>query len=197
MRKNKKAVKIKKNEKVLIVIDMQNDFLTGSLSCASETKIEQLLTNVDNKINEYESNNCRIFYTMDTHDSDYLNTREGKYLPVEHCEKDSWGWQLEERIKDRAFTYAKSSIVLKDRFGAVYPWADESFFEPNTDIEIIGVATNICVISNALILRSFFPEINISVDASCCMGTNLSDHYKALSIMEDCHIDITNNKKGE
>ena len=163
--------------KTLIVIDMQNDFIDGSLGTKEAVLIVQ---NVKKKIIEYKSKGYEIIYTRDTHNSDYLNTSEGKRLPVEHCIKGSYGWQIADGI------YAEGSeIIDKPSFGYT-GWADRRF----TDIEIVGLCTDICVVSNALILKALYPDTQIKVDSKSCAGVTPETHSAALETMKMCQIDV-------
>lgn len=177
--------------KVLIVVDMQNDFITGSLGSKDAQKI---VGNVINKIKEYKDNGDKVIFTRDTHYDNYLKTHEGKMLPVKHCIAGTEGWQIPDII-DRA----ECEHINKPTFG----WdlwrlviADNGKVETRQyamdNIEIIGLCTDICVISNALILRSAYPEANIVVDASCCAGTSFEKHEAALEVMKSCQIEVIN-----
>lgn len=168
--------------KTLIVVDMQNDFVTGSLGTKEAQKI---ITNVRQKISEYDRRGDEIIFTRDTHYYNYFNTREGKMLPVLHCVCESDGWRIVDGLETSDCTY-----INKENFGW-HNWGDRSFKE----IEIIGVCTDICVISNAIILRAQFPEVNIVVDANCCAGTTPELHEAALRVMRSCQIDIIGLKQ--
>lgn len=182
--------------KILIVIDMQNDFVTGSLGTPEAVsvvnKIEQKIKNT--------SFPTPIIFTRDTHQDNYLNTLEGEKLPIEHCIEATPGWcivdTLRKAIKD--VDVSLPIIINKNSFGYT-DWKDlfstlykNSWAEGINEIEIVGVCTDICVISNALILKALFPGIRISVDASCCAGTTPEMHKKALDVMKSCQIDIIN-----
>lgn len=169
--------------KTLIVIDMQNDFITGPLGTKEAVSI---VPKVKAKIEEYEKQRNRIIFTRDIHEKDYLETHEGKYLPIPHCIKNSDGCQI---YKDLHIG-TTHNIFDKDSFGFTM-WRTFHFDE----VEIVGLCTDICVISNALILRSLYPEIEITVDASCCAGTTPEMHKKALDVMRNCHIKIINEKE--
>lgn len=174
-------------DKVLIVVDMQNDFISGILG---NKESQEIVPNVVQKIKEYELNNNRIYYTYDTHEENYLNTHEGLHLPITHCIKNTKGWQLYPDIQEHKDKYAFAYGMIKYGFGfnwSGYKWMNDA------DIEIVGVMTDICVITNALIIRGLFPEADITVDSSCCAGTTIISHNAALMIMEKNHITI----KGE
>lgn len=178
---------------ILIVIDMQKDFIDGALGTK---EAENIVENVLNKIEEYIKLNKSIYFTMDSHELNYLLTQEGKKLPVEHCIKGTDGWELDSRIKELIDEYKldeKNIIFEKNGFGSItlanllsktYEDSDK------TNIEIVGLCTDICVITNAILLKTYMPNSNISVDASCCAGVNQKSHIEALNTMKMCQIDI-------
>lgn len=167
----------------LIVVDMQNDFIDGSLGNKDASNI---VDNVCNKIKQYVDVGKQIYYTMDTHHDNYLDTLEGKYLPVPHCIKNNYGWQLNDKIKELAYNDENAKIIQKESLG--------TFNYGSWDIEDLAIKSieicGICIISNALILRSMFPEATITVDKNCCAGTSVEDYKAALIIMNNCYIDI-------
>ncbi len=163
--------------KTLIVVDMQNDFITGSLGTQ---QAQAILPNVKQKIRQYQENNDEILFTRDTHQTDYLNTPEGKKLPVEHCIEGTEGWKIAEGLEVPGCTY-----IDKPTFGWTH-WNERSFDE----IELIGLCTDICVVSNALILKATFPEVEITVDANCCAGVTPETHQAALETMKMCQIHV-------
>ncbi len=163
--------------KTLIVIDMQNDFIDGSLGTKEAVAI---VKNVKNKILKYRENGDEIIFTRDTHDEKYLDTPEGKKLPVKHCIKGTDGWQIKDGLMVDG-----AKIIDKPSFGYT-GWGEMSF----SQIELVGLCTDICVVSNALILKALFPEIEISVDSSCCAGVTPETHTSALETMKMCQIDI-------
>lgn len=171
--------------KTLIVVDMQKDFIDGSLGTKEAVAI---VPNVKKKISEYVANGDKIVYTRDTHGEDYLETNEGKHLPVKHCIKDTDGWQIYDGLYvDRC------SIIDKGAFG--FPFWNQipatSVDLPNSEeIELIGLCTDICVVSNALILKAQFPEHKITVDSSCCAGVTPESHEAALTTMKMCQIEV-------
>lgn len=176
--------------KTLVVVDMQNDFIFGPLGTPEAVSI---LPNVMKKIEEYRERGDNIIFTRDTHYKNYLDTLEGKYLPVEHCIAGTHGWQIadgltsfeDERVNKYSFAYTHWNLVMfKDDKGDI---PDE--------VELVGVCTDICVVSNALALKSAFPEllnIDIVVDASCCAGTTPENHKAALQVMKCCQIKVIN-----
>ncbi len=163
--------------KTLIVVDMQNDFINGSLGTKEAQAIVQ---NVRNKIGEYQERGDEIIFTRDTHQTDYLNTPEGKKLPVEHCIEGTKGWQIADGLETEGAVY-----IDKPTFGWTH-WKDRTFDE----IEMVGLCTDICVVSNALILKAEFPEVEITVDASCCAGVTPATHQAALETMKMCQINV-------
>ena len=163
--------------KVLIVIDMQNDFINGSLGTP---EAQAIVPNVKKKIEEYKSRGDEIIFTRDTHEKNYLTTNEGKHLPVEHCILNTQGWQIADGLEVENCGY-----VNKSTFGWRY-WSDHIFEE----IELVGLCTDICVVSNALILKATFPEADITVDASCCAGVTPESHKAALTTMKMCQINV-------
>ena len=168
--------------KILIVIDMQNDFIDGSLGTAEAVGIVE---NVKDKIRQYSP--ADVIATMDTHGEDYLKTQEGHYLPVEHCIKGTEGWKIREDI---AVLLNGSKIYEKPTFGSVQLAVDLKALSETEDIELelIGLCTDICVASNALLLKAYMPEVKISVDSACCAGVTPEKHIAALETMRSCQI---------
>lgn len=164
-------------KKTLIVVDMQNDFIDGSLGTL---EAQAVVANVKKKIDEYNQLGAEIIFTRDTHYEDYLETNEGKNLPVIHCVEDTKGWQIADGLEVEGAT-----IINKPSFGYT-GWADFNFEE----VEIIGLCTDICVVSNALIIKALFPEINVTVDASCCAGVTPKSHAAALLTMKTCQVNV-------
>ena len=174
---------------ILVVIDMQNDFITGSLGTK---EAEAIVPNVINKIIEYKNNNGFIIATQDTHQENYLETPEGKKLPVKHCIYQTSGWQLEKHV-DEAIGDYPSIVIFKGTFGTnklVEGIKRVARYMKEVNIELIGLCTDICVISNAILLKTALPEANIKVDASCCAGVTPELHRAAFDVMKSCQIDI-------
>lgn len=172
--------------KFLIVIDMQNDFIDGVLGTKEAQAIVPLACK---KIRNFEG---KVIATMDTHDEDYLNTQEGKLLPVPHCTRGTDGWDINDDIY-AAICKKPHRIVSKHTFGKLnLPKHIEKMANLCGDeveaIELIGVCTDICVINNALILKAAFPEVPITVDATCCAGVTPELHKAALKVMKSCQI---------
>ena len=171
---------------VLIVIDMQNDFIDGALGTKEAVAI------VPHVLARLQAHGGEVFFTRDTHAPDYLNTAEGKKLPVEHCIKGTVGWQ----IRDELLPFVKDENVIdKPTFGSValmQELSDEHRRDPIADITLIGLCTDICVISNAMLLKAALPEIDIIIDAACCAGVTPESHATALDAMRACQIIIEN-----
>ncbi|MBR4456150.1 MAG: cysteine hydrolase [Solobacterium sp.] len=171
---------------ILVVVDMQNDFVDGSLGTS---QAQQILPAVLNKIRSYPSEN--VYATLDTHDSDYLSSNEGRHLPVEHCISGTQGWRIHPFIAD-ALKHA--TFFTKPTFGSLAlmeALKKENSREP-ISVELIGLCTDICVIVNAVLLKTAMPEIEVSVDASCCAGVTPEKHEAALEVMRSCQIDVKN-----
>ena len=168
--------------KVLIVVDMQNDFVNG---CLGSEEARGIVSNVRDKILEYQKNGDTVIFTRDTHEENYLQSQEGKYLPVPHCINGTDGWNIVDGLEVENCQY-----IDKPNFGWTH-W-DTKNFSDKDEIELIGVCTDICVVSNALILKAMYPETHITVDAGCCAGVTLESHSAALLTMKSCQIDIIN-----
>ena len=175
-------------KKILIVIDMQNDFIDGALGTPEAAAIVE---NVKAKIRSYPKEN--VFATRDTHTDLYLDTQEGRNLPVPHCIRGTQGWEIRPDIAELIFP---DHVIDKPTFGstqlAKLMEILEHREEEGIEIELIGLCTDICVVSNALLLKATLPETPISCDASCCAGVTLSKHEAALETMQSCQIKITN-----
>ena len=170
--------------KILVVIDMQNDFVSGSLGTR---EAECIIPAVRKKIYAYPT--LDIYYTQDTHDADYLNTQEGRNLPVLHCIKGTDGWNIHPAVKDLlagARGYEKPSFGSLQLAAALKEIADHEEIE----LELIGLCTDICVVSNALLLKAYMPEVRIVVDSACCAGVTPEKHQAALEVMRSCQIEI-------
>jgi len=172
-------------KKLLIVIDMQNDFIDAALGTPEALAIVEA---VKEKIRSYPPEN--VFATMDTHGEDYMDSQEGKYLPVPHCIKGSEGWQIRPDIAD---LIKEAMIYEKPTFGSTALAADLKALAEKEEIELelVGLCTDICVVSNALLLKAFMPEVKISVDASCCAGVTPDKHLAALETMRSCQIQVS------
>ncbi len=164
-------------KKTLIVVDMQKDFIDGTLGTKEAVAI---LENVKKKIAEYKDRGDEIIFTRDTHQKNYLETNEGRNLPVEHCIENTEGWEVNLELIVEGATY-----INKPSFGYM-GWNDFNFEE----VELIGLCTDICVVSNALIIKATYPEIDVTVDASCCAGVTPETHKAALATMKCCQIKV-------
>ncbi len=178
--------------KVLIVVDMQNDFVSGVLGTV---EAQNIVPNVADKIRDFDGT---VIFTFDTHYEGYLSTQEGKNLPVLHCIEGTQGWELNPAIQTARKNKKDQSDVFdfyKPTFGSVelaerLKEIDQS--NEIKEIELVGVCTDICVISNALLVKAFLPEVPVFVDASCCAGVTPVSHANALSAMQACQIQIKN-----
>lgn len=171
-------------KRILIVIDMQNDFIDGALGTKEAV---QIVENVKSKIQEYPIEN--VYYTLDTHGLDYLKTQEGENLPVEHCIKGTRGWELSPEL---SVLLSDAKCFEKPTFGSI-ALAEELVQiaeEDEIEIEMIGLCTDICVVSNALLIKAFLPETKISVLENCCAGVTPEAHEAALATMQSCQICI-------
>ena len=175
--------------KLLIVIDMQNDFIDGALG---SPEAQAIVPNVKKKIEQYRNDpNGFVIYTADTHHENYLDTMEGKKLPVPHCIKGTDGWMLNNKVQT-ALDKKTYKVIEKPTFGSVelaeYIKANYNIAE--IEIELIGLCTDICVISNAMVLKAAFPEVLITVDSSCSAGVTVESHNTALEAMRAVQIEI-------
>lgn len=172
-------------KKLLIVIDMQEDFVRGTLA---NPTAEAIIPNIKNKIDKYLAHGDDVIFTRDTHKTDYLNTPEGKKLPVEHCIRDTRGWLVVDEL-----SRPECRHINKPTFGYNL-WDIEGLDEDYGCIELVGTCTSICVVSNALILKATYPDMPITVDASCCACISKETHDAALTVMETCQIDVINKE---
>ena len=169
--------------KVLVVVDMQNDFIDQALGTKEAVGIVE---NVAGKIRSFDGT---VIYTQDTHQTNYLTTQEGKNLPVAHCIKGSEGWKISS-----ALPVAEDAVIFeKPTFGSreLGEYLEKLNKDKGIDeIEVIGLCTDICVISNALLIKAYLPEVKISVDSSCCAGVTPESHKNALEAMKMCQINV-------
>ncbi len=166
---------------ILIIIDVQNDFVTGTLGTSEARK---MLPKLINKARGFQG---EIIMTQDTHGDDYFRTQEGHMLPVAHCVKGTDGWNLVDELE--ALKHERCiKVYEKPCFGSVALMDDIRNRDDVGSIEIVGLCTDICVVSNALMLKAALPEVRISVDASCCAGVTADKHNAALEIMRSCQI---------
>ena len=174
-------------KKLLIVVDMQNDFITGSLG---SPQAQRILPGVKAKIETARQNGDRIMFTRDTHAANYLDTQEGRYLPVVHCVEGTEGHAIAEGLDTEG-----CAIMDKPNFGslALARHAAEGAFD---EIELCGLCTDICVVSNALILKAQLPETKVRVDARCCAGVTEESHRAALLTMKMCQVEVSGAEEG-
>ena len=189
----------------VVAVDLQYDFTVGSLRTKEAREI------IPDVVEYIKTHHAHYIFTRDTHDAQYLETHEGKMLPIVHCVKNSAGWRIDENVMDAVqnmnWTY---SIVDKNTFGSaaveniiriLIKHVQQGLYDPSTDgrdirITVFGLVTDICVVSNAIMLRSAFPEAEINVVENCCAGTTPERHAAALEVMKSCHINIINTKNG-
>lgn len=179
--------------KVLVVVDMQNDFVDGSLGTPEAAAV---VPNVVEKIRTWDG---PVYATQDTHFANYLETQEGRLLPVSHCIQGTEGWQIvppihaalaEGAVRNESTLYvAKAAFGSRDLAELLARRHEET---PIEEIVLIGLCTDICVISNALVLKAFLPEVPVAVDAACCAGVTPESHRNALTAMKMCQIKIYN-----
>lgn len=185
--------------KLLVVIDMQNDFIDGSLGSDAAKAI---VPKVCEKLRDYDYMCDHVtLFTADTHDNYYNNTLEGIKLPVSHCQQYTYGWAINKDVTDAYIETTKHNISLisKNTFGSFDLCRKITSNRGNNicdydSIELLGLMSDICVISNALLLRAAFPDTPIIVDASCCAGTTPERHKAALEAMKSCQIDVINEE---
>lgn len=172
-------------KKMLAVIDLQNDFVDGALGTP---EAEAIVPAVVAKIREALAAGTEVVYTRDTHGADYLETVEGRNLPVPHCVKGTHGWELCKEIQQCDPEW-QSRVFDKPAFGSV-ELAEYAKREGIEQVELVGLCTDICVISNALVLKAFLPNAEIVVDAACSAGVSPQSHENALAAMKMCHVRI-------
>lgn len=172
-------------KKILIVVDMQKDFVDGALGTKEAVAI---VGNVVRKIENFKGD---VIVTYDTHPENYMETQEGKNLPVAHCIKGTDGWRLDSKVQS-ALDKREYKVIEKPTFGSTeLPEYIKAKYNPGEiEIELIGLCTDICVVSNALLLKANFLETKISVDASCCAGVTVDSHNAALTTMKMCQVNV-------
>lgn len=171
-------------KKALVIIDMQNDFIYGVLG---NDECRAIVPEVVKRVQRAVDDNTDIIFTQDTHQEDYLSTQEGRKLPVSHCIRHTDGWKIIPELAEAA--EQRGIIFTKETFGsrAMAEYIREHDYE---EIELIGVCTDICVISNAMTIKAFAPELEISVNESCCAGVTPQSHRTAVEAMKACQINI-------
>lgn len=170
---------------ILIVVDMQNDFISGALGTA---EAQAIVPRVAEKIRSFKG---RVIFTRDTHFENYMSTQEGRMLPVPHCIKGSEGWEICAELTP----YCTETPIDKPTFGSHVlgeMLASSNSREPIGSITLVGLCTDICVISNAMLIKAFLPEVPIKVDAACCAGVTPESHRNALAAMLPCQIIVEN-----
>lgn len=173
-------------KKVLVVIDMQNDFIDGALGTA---RAQSIVEKVAEKIRSCQGET--VFATRDTHEENYLETSEGRHLPVPHCIRGTRGWEIHPEIA-RQLDAAGAKVIDKPTFGSeilvreLFKLAKEEELE----IELAGLCTDICVVSNALLIKAALPEMPLKVDPACCAGVTEESHEAALLTMKMCQVDV-------
>ena len=168
--------------KALICVDMQNDFIDGALGTK---EAEAIVPFVKEKLRKARQEDTEVIFTRDTHFEDYLTTQEGKKLPVEHCIKNTEGWEISRELE-----VLDSVIFDKITFGSVELPEYLKKIKDLEAVELIGLCTDICVISNAMLIKAAFPEITVRVDSSCCAGVTPESHENALNAMKMCQIEV-------
>lgn len=183
---------------ILIIIDMQNDFITGSLI---NFEAEKIVNPICDLILDEDKHWDRIYFTLDTHGDDYYDTPEGKKLPIKHCVKGTWGWQINNEIAkaykqwlmQQPMDKNVGTSFEKDKF--CFDWFHgltnkAELMQPDMNITIVGTCTDICVVTNALNLKMHYPYAKIKVLSKLCAGTNKENHDAALKVMKSCQIDV-------
>ncbi len=168
---------------ILVVVDMQNDFIDGALGTK---EAQAIVSNVVNKVKNFEG---KVLFTRDTHEENYMESREGRHLPVPHCIRGTEGWQIRKELEELRETEA----IDKPCFGSVelaHILSAENKKQPIDKVCFVGLCTDICVISNAMIVKSALPEIDIEVDSACCAGVTVQSHLNALEAMKMCQIAV-------
>ena len=176
-------------KKITVVVDMQNDFITGALA---NSAAESIIPSVLEEINKSDV----VVYTRDTHFDNYLETQEGKNLPIQHCIDGTWGWEIVDELnpKNLILVGKQFYIVNKPTFGCVDIWKDDFFKklvnEKDVEVTFCGTCTDICVVSNAMIVKSLYPDIVVNVKADACAGLTPDKHKAALNVMDSCQINV-------
>lgn len=171
-------------KKALVIIDMQNDFITGVLG---NDECRAVVPKVVKRVQEAVNDKMDIIFSQDTHQENYLSTQEGKKLPVPHCMKNTDGWKIIPELAEVA--EQKGVIFTKETFGsrAMAEYIMEHSYD---EVELVGVCTDICVISNAITIKSFAPELEVFVNESCCAGVSMQSHQTAIEAMKACQINV-------
>lgn len=173
-------------QKILVVIDMQNDFIDGALGTE---QAQAIVGNVVRKIQGYKGQ--MVFATRDTHEENYLETSEGRHLPVSHCIRGTKGWEIRGEVAE-ALEETGAEVIDKPTFGSevLAERLRKLAQKDEIEIELVGLCTDICVVSNALLIKAKLPETSIKVDAACCAGVTPKSHDAALLTMKMCQIEV-------
>lgn len=169
---------------ILIVVDMQNDFITGALGSADA---QAIVPNVVEKVKGFTG---RVIFTRDTHPENYMDTQEGHNLPVPHCVKGTAGWEICPELAPLCKEVIDKPTFGSAKLGELLVAADKE--EAISSVTLVGLCTDICVISNAMLVKAFLPEVPVTVDAACCAGVTPDSHKTALSAMLPCQIKVIN-----
>lgn len=192
--------------KILVIVDMQKDFIDGSLGTPEAQAMVPVMLE---RLKDYDSSDTIAIFTKDTHPANYLETREGKHLPVPHCIDGTPGWCIDKRISSYVdhgnFSKISSESIInsrirKETFGStLLPSVIDSIVtvEEVDEIIFMGLCTDICVVSNVLMCKAVFPEMEITVDASCCAGVTPESHKAALATMKMCQVNVINDEEDE
>ena len=176
---------------VLVVVDMQNDFVSGALGTP---EAREIVSRVADRAAAAKERGEEILFTRDTHEEGYLDTQEGRKLPVPHCIRGTWGWEIVEPLQNYAEHPIDKPTFGSQFLGALLKARDEDLRrqgKPGVErVTLIGLCTDICVISNALLIKAFLPEAEVAVDASCCAGVTPESHRTALTAMKACQITV-------
>lgn len=178
-------------KKTLVIIDVQNDFVTGSLGTE---EARRMLPHLIDKVSNFSG---KILMTQDTHSENYLDTQEGRILPIPHCIIGTEGWRFPEEL-EKVRTEKSAKVYQKPCFGSTRLVSDlKAAYEDSLldSVELVGICTDICVVSNALMIKAAMPELPVSVDASCCAGVTPEKHRAALEVMQSCQIMIRGEGK--
>lgn len=168
--------------KVIVVIDMQNDFIDGALGTKeAQVMLPHLVAKLERE------KDALLIFTQDTHSKNYMETQEGRNLPVPHCIKPEKGWEIAPSLQP--FVKKAAAVIEKPAFGSLELPKAVAKLQPD-EVELVGLCTDICVISNAMILKAAFPELPVAVDASCCAGVTPASHDNALQAMKMCQVDV-------
>ncbi len=176
--------------KLLLVVDMQNDFITGALGTPEAVSI---VPKVCRKVSQHLEQGGLLAFTLDTHGENYLETQEGKFLPVPHCVRGTWGWQFCPELLAVVDPW-RHTVYEKETFGSSALARDlaDGRYDGLDQVELVGLCTDICVVSNALLCKTFLPQVPVVVDGACCAGVTPQAHREALHTMGQCQVQVHN-----